>query len=83
MLPLGAFVRGTACGGHHCLSWTQEVVPGTAADRAGLRGTRRVVIVTRALNRKRPGEIVELTIYRGGRQQTVRVTLGEMPEERY
>jgi S1-C subfamily serine protease len=34
----------------------------------------------RALNRKRAGDPMELTIFRGGRTQKVRVTLGEAPE---
>ncbi|MBI3682646.1 MAG: trypsin-like peptidase domain-containing protein [Acidobacteria bacterium] len=36
--------------------------------------------LSRALNGKRPGDQVELTIYRNGRQTRVRVTLGERPE---
>jgi putative serine protease PepD len=87
----------------------QEVLPGTAAEEAGLRGARRWVVVgnaevgiggdlileidgvradrsdalSRALSRKRPGDIVVLTIDRGGRTVKVRVTLGEMPEDRF
>jgi len=34
----------------------------------------------RVLNRKRVGEIIDLTIYRKGRTQHVRVTLGEAPQ---
>jgi S1-C subfamily serine protease len=37
--------------------------------------------VTRAISRKRPGDTMELTIYRSGRSTTVRVKLGEAPEE--
>lgn len=85
----------------------QEVVPGSAAAEAGLRGPRRFIIVgnyeigiggdlimgidgepadrpdaiTRALSRKRPGDKVELTIYRAGRTMRVTVILGEDPEE--
>ncbi len=87
----------------------QEVLPGTAAEEAGLRGARRFVVVgntevgiggdfilaidgvkadrsdalSRALSRKRPGDVVELSIVRGGRTMDVRVTLGEMPEDRF
>jgi S1-C subfamily serine protease len=79
-----------------------EVAPGSPADRAGLRGARRRVIVgnyevyvggdlimaidgkpitgpndlTRLLRRKRPGDTVELTIYRDGRTRKVKVELG-------
>ncbi|MBZ5605660.1 MAG: trypsin-like peptidase domain-containing protein [Acidobacteriia bacterium] len=37
--------------------------------------------VTRALARKRPGDILELTIYRDRRSMNVKVKLGEAPEE--
>ncbi len=37
--------------------------------------------VTRALSRKRPGDILELTIYRNGRSLNVKVKLGEAPDE--
>ncbi|MBS1829833.1 MAG: trypsin-like peptidase domain-containing protein [Acidobacteria bacterium] len=39
--------------------------------------------LSRALARKRPGDTMNVTIYRAGRQTTVKVTLGERPEERY
>jgi len=79
-----------------------EVAPGSPADRAGLRGARRRVIVgnyeiyvggdlimaidgqpitgpndlTRLLRKKRPGDTVELSIYRDGRRLKVKVELG-------
>lgn len=82
-----------------------EVVPGSAADEAGIRGGDRAVIVgrvrlivggdlivaingqavqseldvTRALYRKRPGDKVELTLYRGRRPLKVTPTLKERP----
>jgi S1-C subfamily serine protease len=34
----------------------------------------------RALNRKRGGEMMELTIYRGGKTQKINVKLGSAPE---
>jgi S1-C subfamily serine protease len=34
----------------------------------------------RALNQKRPGEQISLTIFRGGRTMKVNVTLGSAPE---
>lgn len=85
----------------------QEVIPGSAADQAGLRGARRVVVVGNTeigiggdlimsidgkavsrgdalsigLSRKRPGDPLELVIFRNGRTTKVRVTLGEAEEE--
>jgi S1-C subfamily serine protease len=84
----------------------QRVVRGSAAEEAGLRGPRQVVIVgnyrlgvggdlivavdgqpvegndslQRALNRKRAGDTLELTVFRGGRTQRVQVKLGEAPQ---
>lgn len=81
----------------------QSVDEGSAADEAGLRGPRQVVIVgnyrlgiggdfivavegqpvegsetlTRAFNRKRAGDILNLTVYRNGRNQQLAVRLGE------
>ncbi len=37
--------------------------------------------VTRALSRKRPGEILEVTVYRNGRSLNLKVKLGEAPDE--
>ncbi|HWZ33238.1 MAG TPA: trypsin-like peptidase domain-containing protein [Bryobacteraceae bacterium] len=37
--------------------------------------------VTRALSRKRPGDILELTIYRAGRSMNLKVKLGEAPDD--
>jgi len=34
----------------------------------------------RALDRKRAGDTMELTIYRSGRTQKMRLTLGEAPQ---
>ena len=36
--------------------------------------------MTRVMSRKRGGETLELTVYRGGQQQNVRVKLGEAPQ---
>ena len=84
----------------------QSIERGSAADEAGLRGPRQVVIVdnyrlgvggdlitavegqavesndllTRVLNRKRAGDVLNLTVYRNGKSQNVRVTLGEAPQ---
>jgi S1-C subfamily serine protease len=81
----------------------QEVDPGSAAARAGLRGGRQEVqignaevvvggdlimsidgqpvdrddAISRALARKRSGDILELTIFRNGRTTNVRVRLGD------
>ncbi len=80
-----------------------EVEPGSPAERAGLRGANRRVVIynyripvggdliiavdgkpvaarrdalSSALGRKRPGESLELMIYRNGRTSKVRVPLG-------
>ena len=82
----------------------QQVDPGSAAARAGLRAaagkwcrsaTRRVVVggdlimsidgkpidrddaISRTLARKRSGDTLDLTIFRGGRTISVKVKLGE------
>ena len=86
----------------------QGVEQGSAADAAGVRPPRRVVIVgnteigvggdlimaidgrpidrsdaiSRAISRKRPGDTVELTVFRNGRTQKIRVQLGESPDDR-
>jgi S1-C subfamily serine protease len=39
--------------------------------------------LSRSLSRKRPGDSMNVTIYRAGRRTTIKVTLGERPEERY
>jgi S1-C subfamily serine protease len=83
----------------------QAIEPGSAADIAGLRGPRQVVIVgnvelgvggdlimaidgqqvqredaiSRALSKKRPGDKMEVVIFRNGRTQKVSVTLTEDP----
>jgi len=36
--------------------------------------------LTRALSRKRPGDLLELTLYRGGRNERVRIKLNEAPQ---
>ena len=84
----------------------QSVERGSAADEAGLRGPRQIVIVgnyrlgvggdlitavegqpvegndslQRVFNRKRAGDMLSLTVYRGGRTVTVQVRLGEAPQ---
>jgi putative serine protease PepD len=84
----------------------QALAPDSAAERAGLRGPTRAVVVgnyqigiggdlimaidgkrvervddlSRFLSRKRPGDKVELSIWRGGKSITMTVTLGEAPE---
>lgn len=84
----------------------QRVERGSAAEEAGIRGPRQIVIVgnyrvgvggdlivaidgrpvdgndslQRTLNRKRAGDLLELTVYRNGRKQTIPVRLGEAPQ---
>jgi S1-C subfamily serine protease len=85
-----------------------EVIRGGPADKAGLRGGNRTVVVGRyrfavggdivsaidgeevnsipELNRitykKRPGDTVELTYYRGRQKRTAKITLEERPRSR-
>jgi putative serine protease PepD len=47
------------------------------------QNVERADALTRALARKRPGDKLELTIYRGGRQTNVTVTLGERPDDAF
>ena len=39
--------------------------------------------LARALSKKRPSDSMNVTIYRDGKRSTVKVTLGERPEERF
>jgi S1-C subfamily serine protease len=39
--------------------------------------------ITRALSRKRPGDSMDLTVFRNGRSVSVKVKLGEVPEPRF
>jgi S1-C subfamily serine protease len=39
--------------------------------------------VTRTIARKRPGDMIDLTVVRGGRSTNVKVKLGEAPEEQF
>lgn len=83
----------------------QAVEQGSAAEDAGIRGPRQIVIIgnmevgvggdlimaiegqkveredaiSRALSKKRPGDKLELLVFRNGRTQTVSVTLTEDP----
>ncbi len=67
------------------------VVPGSPADRAGLKAGDVIVKVDRtaiegpadvpgAIGRLRPGVKVKLEIWRGGREQTIDATLAQPPE---
>jgi S1-C subfamily serine protease len=47
-------------------------IEGVKADRGDA--------LTRGLNKKRPGDSIELNIYRSGQKMKVKVTLGERPE---
>jgi putative serine protease PepD len=67
-----------------------EIVPGMPADRAGLRAGDEVTAIDgktiesgdelrEAIDAKRPGDKLTLTITRNGDERTVDVTLGERP----
>jgi serine protease Do len=45
------------------------------------RPAERGDAISRAIGRKRPGDMIELTLFRNGRRQNIRVKLGEAPEE--
>lgn len=75
-LPVGAYV--------------QEVTPGYCAEKAGLQvkdiivavGTHKVKNVselTKALRKFKAGETTTLTVYRGGQELTLSITLDEKP----
>ena len=75
-LPAGAYV--------------EEVTPGYAAEAAGLKeqdiiidlGGYEITCVTeltRMLRRFEPGETVSITVYRGGQELTLSITLDEKP----
>ena len=77
-MPMGAYV--------------QEVTPGYAAEKAGLKvkdiivalGDHQVTSVnelTRALRNFEAGETTTLTIYRSGMEQVLSITLDEKPQE--
>ncbi len=51
----------------------------TAIDGKQITETDAII---RALARKRPGEILDLTIYRNGKSMDMKVKLGEAPEDR-
>ncbi|MGH3081993.1 MAG: S1C family serine protease [Gaiellaceae bacterium] len=68
----------------------QSVRPGTPADRAGLQAGDEVTAVDgepiesgddlrAAIDAKKPGDKITLTIERGGTERTVQVTLGQRP----
>jgi S1-C subfamily serine protease len=46
------------------------------------RAVDRTDAISRALNRKRAGDTVDLTVFRNGRQTTIKVRLGEARDER-
>ena len=77
-MPMGAYV--------------QEVTPGYAAENAGLKvkdiivalGDHKVGSVselTRALRNFAAGETTTITVYRGGMEQVLSITLDEKPQE--
>ena len=82
LLPLGA-------GG----ALVTDVVDDSPADRAGIRPGDLIVAVggvcidqentlTRVIHNHKPGDRVEITLWSRGRKRTIRVRLGEHPDER-
>lgn len=77
-LPAGAYV--------------EEITKGYAAEKAGIRAgdiivnlggydVDSVTALTRALRRFEPGQTVSVTVYRGGNQEYLTITLDEKPVE--
>ncbi|MCS6851524.1 MAG: PDZ domain-containing protein [Gemmataceae bacterium] len=72
----------------------KEVTPGGPADKAGLKVGDRIVKVgdqevtdvdrfLRAVAARKPGDQLQLTIARGGAEQTLAATLGEWPDREF
>ena len=77
-MPMGAYV--------------QEVTPGYAAEKAGLKAKDIIVALgdykvtsvselTRVLRYFNAGETINITVYRGGMEQVLSITLDEKPQE--
>lgn len=69
-----------------------EVMPGTAADQAGLRAGDVIVAVddervtlaqdlAEIIRKYKPGDEIRITYRRDGQEKTVRVTLGQHPDD--
>ena len=81
--------RGSAAAEAGLRGYRQVVIVG-GYQRLGVGGDLIVAIdgtrpqsndsLRRALDRKRAGDVLELTIYRAGQARKVRVTLGEAPQ---
>ena len=76
-MPVGAYV--------------QEVTPGYAAEKAGLKAKDIIVALgdykvtsvselTRALREYEPGDTTTVTVYRSGTEVTLNITLTEKPQ---
>jgi len=88
-LLIQTIVRGSAAEDAGLRPANEEVRVGNA--RLGVGGdfitgidgkpVREEDAILRELSRKRPGDILELTIYRSGRSLNIKVKLGEAPED--
>jgi putative serine protease PepD len=83
---LGVGTGDTQAGG----AMVGQVVPGGPADKGGIRQGDRVVQIggqpvrgpddlSAAVNDRKPGEQVQVTVERGGQRRTLTVTLGTQP----
>ena len=70
--------------------YIQEITPGYCAEKAGLQAkdiivklgdykVERLTDLTRALRNFKAGDTTEITVYRGGAEVTVQITLDEKP----
>ena len=77
-MPIQRVVRGAAAVGKYEIGVGGDfivAIDGKAVDRQDA--------LSQALARKHAGDNMDLTVYRGGKQMSIKVKLGEAPEERF